>query len=70
MPELVPDAVARALDALYDLAEVVKKQGGHSLKDLDELVDGDAAGETALGLLCARGAKTSLWGRSQGAWLC
>ncbi len=58
VPDLVPDAVARALDALYDLAEVVKKQGGHSLKNLDDLVDGDAAGETTLGLLCARGAKT------------
>jgi hypothetical protein len=33
VPDLVPDAVARALDALYDLAEVVKKQGGHSLKN-------------------------------------
>lgn len=54
----VPDAVARSLDALYDLAEVVKSRGGHTNKILEELATGDVGGETTLGLLCARGAKT------------
>jgi len=46
------------MDALYDLAEVVKQRGGHTNKDLEDLAEDDASGETTLGLLCARGAKT------------
>lgn len=51
------DAVASALDALYDMAELLKQQGGYSNKTLESLAKGDVGAETTLGLLCARGAK-------------
>lgn len=53
----VPDAVAVALDALYDLAEIVKGQGGYTIRGLDDHVAGDVGGEATLALVCARGAK-------------
>jgi len=56
--ETVPDALARTLDALYDLGESLKKGGGYSNKALEDLASGDGGGETTLGLLSARGAKT------------
>lgn len=56
--DAVPDAVARALDALYDLMEVVKQRGDYTNEDLDNLAAGDVGGETTFALVCARGAKT------------
>jgi hypothetical protein len=41
----VPDAVARALDALYDLAELVRHQGGYTTRSLDNHVAGDVGGK-------------------------
>lgn len=52
----VPDAVARCLDALYDLAELIKPSG--RINEFDNLVAGDPGGETTLALVAARGDKT------------
>lgn len=56
--ENVRDAVAFALDALYDMAEAVKHKGGFTNRTLEDVVAGDVGGETTLGLLWARGEKT------------
>ena len=53
----VPDAVAGALDALYDFAEIVNRQGRYTSRSLENYVAGDVGGETTLALVCARGAK-------------
>jgi hypothetical protein len=55
-PHGVPDAIAPALDALYDLTEIVKTS--RSTKELDALAEGDPRGRTTLALVCARGGKT------------
>ena len=50
----VPDAVAFALDAVYDLAEALKQTGRYSNRGLEDLADGDADGETTFGLVWPR----------------
>lgn len=54
----VPDAVAGALDALYDLWEYWRQRAGLTMNQADARVRGDAAGETAAALVHARGGKT------------
>lgn len=54
----VPDAVAGALDALYDLWEYWQQQASLTMAQADARVHGDADGETAAALVHARGAKT------------
>jgi hypothetical protein len=60
-PTRVPDAVAVALDALYDLWERWRRAGGLSNSQADNLVAGNDAGETTAALVHARGAKTHLF---------
>ena len=52
------DAVARTLDALYDLWEVWRLTSGRSGKAQDDYVAGNSAGETTAALVFARGGKT------------
>lgn len=54
----VPDAIAVALDALYDMWERWRRAGGFSNSKADNLVAGDYDGESAAALVHARGAKT------------
>jgi hypothetical protein len=54
----VPDAVAGALDALYDLWEYWQQSAGLTMNQADERLQGDVDGETAAALVHARGAKT------------
>ena len=54
----VPDAVAGALDALYDLWEYWQQHAALTMNQADERVCGDVDGETAAALVHARGAKT------------
>ncbi|MHB2022130.1 MAG: hypothetical protein ACYCO3_02175 [Mycobacteriales bacterium] len=54
----MPDAVERALEALYDIWEYWQKSVGLTLSQQDGVVTGDADGETAAGLVFARGGKT------------
>jgi hypothetical protein len=54
----VPDAVAGALDALYDLWEYWHQRAALTMNQADERVRGDVDGETAAALVHARGAKT------------
>jgi hypothetical protein len=57
----VPDAVAGALDALYDLWEYWQQAVELTLNQADDRVRGDADGETAAALVHARGAKTHVF---------
>lgn len=57
-PSRCPDAVARVLDALYDLWELWKSTSSLTRKAQDVAVRGDFDGETAAALVHARGAKT------------
>ena len=57
----MPDAVAVALDALYDMWERWRKTEGLSNSQADNLVSGDDDGKTAVALVHARGAKTHLF---------
>jgi hypothetical protein len=54
----VPDAVAGALDALYDLWEYWQQHAALTMNQADERVHCDADGETAAAPVHARGAKT------------
>jgi hypothetical protein len=54
----VPDAVAGALDALYDLWEYWQQRAAFTMNQADDRVRGDTAGETSAALVHARGAKT------------
>jgi hypothetical protein len=54
----VPDAVAGALDALYDLWEYWQQSAGPTMNQADERLQGDVDGETAAALVHSRGAKT------------
>jgi hypothetical protein len=54
----VPDAVAGALDALYDLWEYWQQRAALTMNQADERARGDTAGEAAAALVHARGAKT------------
>jgi hypothetical protein len=54
----VPDAVAGALDALYDLWEYWQQRAALTMNQADERVRSDVDGETAAALVHARGAKT------------
>jgi hypothetical protein len=54
----VPDAVAGALDALYDLWEYSQQHAALTMNQADARVRGDADGETAAALVHTRGAKT------------
>lgn len=54
----VPDAVAGALDTLYDLWEYWEQRAGLTMAQADARVRGDVDGETAAALVHARGAKT------------
>jgi hypothetical protein len=54
----VPDAVAGALDALYDLWEYWQQSAGLTMNQADERLQGDVDGETAAALVHSRGAKT------------
>jgi hypothetical protein len=54
----VPDAVAGALDALYDLWEYWQQQASLTMTQADARVRGDVDGETTAALVHARGAKT------------
>lgn len=54
----VPDAVAGALDTLYDLWEYWQQRAGLTMAQADARVRGDVDGETAAALVHARGAKT------------
>lgn len=47
----MPDAVARALEALYDIWEYWQKSVGLTISQQDGVVTGDADGETAAGLV-------------------
>lgn len=53
-----PDAVAIALDTLYDLWEAWKKTAKLTKAVQDSIVTGDPAGETTAALTFARGGKT------------
>ena len=57
----VPDAVAGALDALYDLWEYWQQRAGLTMNQADGRVRGDVDGETAAALVHARGAKTHVF---------
>ena len=57
----VPDAVAVALDALYDLWEYWQQRVGLTMNQADGHVRGDVDGETAAALVHARGAKTHVF---------
>ena len=57
----VPDAVAGALDALYDLWEYWQRRAGLAMNQADGRVRGDVDGETAAALVHARGAKTHVF---------
>jgi hypothetical protein len=54
----VPDAVAGALDALYDLWEYWQQSVGLTMNQADQRLRGDTGGETVAALVHARGAKT------------
>jgi hypothetical protein len=54
----VPDAVAGALDALYDLWEYWQQRAALTMNQAEQRVRGDTAGEAAAALVHARGAKT------------
>jgi hypothetical protein len=54
----VPDAVAGALDALYDLWEYWLQRAALVMNQADGRVRGDVDGETAAALVHARGVKT------------
>jgi hypothetical protein len=51
----VPDAVAGALDALYDLWEYWQQSVGLTMSQADQRLRGDVDGETAAALVHARG---------------
>jgi hypothetical protein len=55
------DAVAGALDALYDLWAYWQQRAGLTAKQADAHVRGDADGETTAALVHARGAKTHVF---------
>lgn len=57
-PAICPDAVAAALDALYDLWEYWQVQAGKEFAAQDAAVTGDSDGETTAALVFARGGKT------------
>lgn len=57
----VPDAVAGALDALYDLWEYWQQRAGLTANQADGRVRSDVDGETTAALVHARGAKTHVF---------
>lgn len=57
----VPDAVAGALDALYDLWEYWQQRAGLTTNQADARVRSDVDGETTAALVHARGAKTHVF---------
>jgi hypothetical protein len=57
----VADAIAGALDALYDLWEYWQKRAGLTMNQADARVRGDVDGETAAAPVHARGAKTHVY---------
>jgi hypothetical protein len=55
----MPDAVAAVLDAMYDLWELWSREAGlPKIAQQDAAVCGDPDGQTAAGLIFARGGKT------------
>ena len=57
-PDRCPDAVAAALDALYDLWEFWAARLALTFRQENDTVRGDASAETAAALVHARGAKS------------